>query len=52
MPRHPLEPLSLDQGDSIYFDSIYFDSDMGHTLISMRQEDAVVLSVCTRVEAA
>ncbi|WP_148253969.1 helix-turn-helix domain-containing protein [Aidingimonas lacisalsi] len=37
------EPLALHQGDSIYF-----DSDMGHALVSLSDEDAVVLSVCTR----
>ena len=36
-------PLVLAEGDSIYF-----DSDMGHALVSTSQEDAVVLSVCTR----
>lgn len=36
------EPLHLEQGDSIYF-----DSDMGHALVSVSEEDAVVLSVCT-----
>lgn len=35
------EPLHLEQGDSIYF-----DSDMGHALVSVSEEDAVVLSVC------
>lgn len=39
------EPLQLVQGDSIYF-----DSDMGHALVSVSEEDAVVLSVCTRGE--
>ena len=29
-------------------DSIYFDSDMGHALVSTSEEDAIVLSVCTR----
>jgi len=41
------EPLALTQGDSIYF-----DSDMGHALVSVSDEDAVVLSVCTRREGA
>ncbi|MGE4532116.1 helix-turn-helix domain-containing protein [Halomonas sp.] len=41
------EPLRLENGDSIYF-----DSDMGHALVSTSREDAVVLSVCTRGEAA
>ncbi len=41
------EPLQLAQGDSIYF-----DSDMGHALVSVSEEDAVVLSVCTRGDAA
>jgi transcriptional regulator with XRE-family HTH domain len=41
------EPLRLECGDSIYF-----DSDMGHALVSLSREDAVVLSVCTRGEAA
>ncbi|QJQ96622.1 MULTISPECIES: helix-turn-helix domain-containing protein [Halomonadaceae] len=36
------EPLRLGRGDSIYF-----DSDMGHALVSVSDEDAVVLSVCT-----
>lgn len=36
------EPLRLEHGDSIYF-----DSDMGHALVSVSEEDAVVLSVCT-----
>ncbi|MHB0775456.1 helix-turn-helix domain-containing protein [Halomonas sp. WWR20] len=36
------EPLRLTQGDSIYF-----DSDMGHALVSVSEQDAVVLSVCT-----
>ncbi|RTR05016.1 helix-turn-helix domain-containing protein [Halomonas nitroreducens] len=36
------EPLRLVKGDSIYF-----DSDMGHALVSVSEEDAVVLSVCT-----
>ncbi|WP_043526074.1 helix-turn-helix domain-containing protein [Litchfieldella xinjiangensis] len=37
------EPLPLESGDSIYFDSA-----MGHALVSVSEEDAVVLSVCTR----
>ncbi|HBJ28965.1 cupin domain-containing protein, partial [Cobetia sp.] len=37
------EPLPLGEGDSIYF-----DSDMGHALVSTSEEDAIVLSVCTR----
>jgi len=37
------EPLSLTDGDSIYFDSA-----MGHALVSTSDADAVVLSVCTR----
>ncbi|WP_108444342.1 helix-turn-helix domain-containing protein [Halomonas denitrificans] len=37
------EPLSLSDGDSIYFDSA-----MGHALVSTSEADAVVLSVCTR----
>lgn len=41
------EPLRLEHGDSIYF-----DSDMGHALVSVSQDDAVVLSVCTRRETA
>ena len=40
-------PLILTEGDSIYF-----DSDMGHALVSTSADDAVVLSVCTRGEAA
>lgn len=40
------EPVPLDAGDSIYF-----DSDMGHALVSMSEQDAVVLSVCTRADA-
>lgn len=39
------EPLRLVAGDSIYF-----DSDMGHALVSVSDEDASVLSVCTRRE--
>lgn len=41
------EPLALESGDSIYF-----DSDMGHALVSVSDADAVVLSVCTRAEGA
>ncbi|HSH56517.1 helix-turn-helix transcriptional regulator [Halomonas sp. KAO] len=41
------EPLRLESGDSIYFDSA-----MGHALVSTSEQDAVVLSVCTRGEAA
>lgn len=41
------EPLALESGDSIYF-----DSDMGHALVSVSDDDAVVLSVCTRAEGA
>ncbi|MDR5902080.1 MULTISPECIES: helix-turn-helix domain-containing protein [Halomonas] len=41
------EPLRLECGDSIYFDSA-----MGHALVSTSEQDAVVLSVCTRGEAA
>ncbi len=41
------EPLALESGDSIYF-----DSDMGHALVSVSDTDAVVLSVCTRAEGA
>ncbi|MEQ6917446.1 helix-turn-helix domain-containing protein [Halomonas aquatica] len=37
------EPLTLACGDSIYFDSA-----MGHALVSISNDDAVVLSVCTR----
>jgi len=37
------EPLPLVSGDSIYFDSA-----MGHALVSVSEDDAVVLSVCTR----
>jgi uncharacterized cupin superfamily protein len=40
-------PLVLAEGDSIYF-----DSDMGHALVSTSQDDAVVLSVCTRGDDA
>ncbi|MCW4151892.1 XRE family transcriptional regulator [Halomonas sp. 18H] len=36
------EPVLLVKGDSIYF-----DSDMGHALVSVSAEDAIVLSVCT-----
>ncbi|WP_106478168.1 helix-turn-helix domain-containing protein [Phytohalomonas tamaricis] len=36
------EPLHLEAGDSLYF-----DSDMGHAKVSVSEEDAVVLSVCT-----
>ncbi|GEN24554.1 transcriptional regulator [Halomonas cupida] len=39
------EPLPLATGDSIYF-----DSDMGHALVSVSDEDATILSVCTRNE--
>jgi transcriptional regulator with XRE-family HTH domain len=39
------EPLRLVAGDSIYF-----DSDMGHALVSVSEEDSTVLSVCTRRE--
>ncbi|SDL00855.1 transcriptional regulator, XRE family with cupin sensor [Modicisalibacter muralis] len=39
------EPLLLEHGDSIYF-----DSDMGHALVSVSEQDAIVLSVCTRAE--
>jgi len=39
------EPVRLDQGDSIYF-----DSDMGHALVSLSEQDATVLSVCTRAD--
>lgn len=35
------EPLQLDAGDSLYF-----DSDMGHAKVSISDADAVVLSVC------
>ncbi len=35
------EPLQLDAGDSLYF-----DSDMGHAKVSISEEDALVLSVC------
>ncbi|MDN3526403.1 XRE family transcriptional regulator [Halomonas sabkhae] len=41
------EPLQLTAGDSIYF-----DSDMGHALVSVSDEDAVVLSVCTPRDGA
>ncbi|MBA2777429.1 helix-turn-helix domain-containing protein [Billgrantia kenyensis] len=41
------EPLQLSRGDSIYF-----DSDMGHALVSVSDDDAVVLSVCTRGDTA
>ncbi|OHV11909.1 helix-turn-helix domain-containing protein [Kushneria phosphatilytica] len=36
------EPLQLECGDSLYF-----DSSMGHAKVSISPEDAVVLSVCT-----
>lgn len=39
------EPLRLERDDSLYF-----DSDMGHALVSVSEDDAVVLSVCTRRE--
>ncbi|MCD6006947.1 MULTISPECIES: helix-turn-helix domain-containing protein [Halomonadaceae] len=39
------EPVALEQGDSIYF-----DSDMGHALVSIDETDATVLSVCTRAD--
>ncbi|WP_299259053.1 XRE family transcriptional regulator [uncultured Kushneria sp.] len=35
------EPLQLEAGDSLYF-----DSDMGHAKVSISEEDALVLSVC------
>ncbi|WP_229819601.1 helix-turn-helix domain-containing protein [Kushneria pakistanensis] len=35
------EPLQLNVGDSLYF-----DSDMGHAKVSISEEDALVLSVC------
>ncbi|MFC0268371.1 helix-turn-helix domain-containing protein [Kushneria aurantia] len=35
------EPLALEAGDSLYF-----DSDMGHAKVSRSEEDALVLSVC------
>ncbi|ANF58128.1 helix-turn-helix domain-containing protein [Halotalea alkalilenta] len=41
------EPLRLDAGDSLYF-----DSDMGHAKVSISEQDAVVLSVCTYIEDA
>lgn len=41
------EPVTLVEGDSIYF-----DSDMGHALVSISEEDAVILSVCTRGEGS
>jgi transcriptional regulator with XRE-family HTH domain len=41
------EPLELAKGDSIYF-----DSSMGHALVSISEQDAVVLSVCTRGDGA
>ncbi|MCS2610585.1 helix-turn-helix domain-containing protein [Halomonas dongshanensis] len=40
-------PLKLIEGDSIYF-----DSDMGHALVSISENDATVLSVCTRGDIA
>ena len=41
------EPVHLKAGDSIYFDSA-----MGHALVSVSDDDAVVLSVCTRGEGS
>lgn len=41
------EPLSLTRGDSLYFDSA-----MGHALVSVSEDDAVVLSVCTRGDSS
>lgn len=41
------EPLSLTRGDSLYFDSA-----MGHALVSISEDDAVVLSVCTRGDSS
>nr|WP_300309494.1 XRE family transcriptional regulator [Halomonas sp.] len=41
------EPVTMVEGDSIYF-----DSDMGHALVSISEEDAVILSVCTRGEGS
>jgi hypothetical protein len=38
------EPLRLDAGDSCYFDST-----MGHACLSVGDQDAVVLWVCSRV---
>jgi DNA-binding XRE family transcriptional regulator len=39
------EPLRLDAGDSCYFDST-----MGHACLSVGDQDAVVLWVCSRVD--
>jgi transcriptional regulator with XRE-family HTH domain len=40
------EPVVLDVGDSIYF-----DSKMGHAIISLGEEDADILWVCTGITA-
>ncbi|WP_246155034.1 helix-turn-helix domain-containing protein [Methylobacterium oryzihabitans] len=40
------EPVVLDQGDSIYF-----DSKMGHAVISVSEDDAEVVWVCTGITA-
>ena len=40
------EPLSLEPGDSVYF-----DSSMGHACLSVGDEDAVVVWVCSRITA-
>lgn len=39
-------PVVLDEGDSIYFDST-----MGHALVSLSEEDAEVLWICTGISA-
>ncbi|MDH2434117.1 transcriptional regulator [Pokkaliibacter plantistimulans] len=36
------EPLQLETGDSLYF-----DSSMGHAVVSVSKDDAVILSVCS-----
>lgn len=41
------EPLQLNAGDSLYF-----DSDMGHAKVSISDADALVLSVCAPGERA
>ncbi len=40
------EPLRLEPGDSVYF-----DSSMGHACLSVGKDDAVVVWVCSRITA-
>jgi transcriptional regulator with XRE-family HTH domain len=39
-------PIRLDAGDSVYF-----DGEMGHAYISVSEEDAVILNICSGVNA-